>query len=88
MGTEYQTGSRQQRPATVRAEFELGGATAQLRRIGVAYARAECEHHGLKLVRSSDVLRRPDVPRDQISYKPPMLGKTDRFVMVFRRRRA
>ena len=38
-----------------------------------------------KLVAQSEVLRRPDDPRDKISYKPPMLGKTDRFVYVFRK---
>jgi hypothetical protein len=30
-------------------------------------------------------LRRPGDARDQISYKGPMLGKTDRFVVVFRK---
>jgi hypothetical protein len=30
-------------------------------------------------------LRRPDDSRDLISYKGPMLGKTDRFVLVFRK---
>jgi predicted methyltransferase len=38
-------------------------------------------------VRSSEVLRRPDDPRDMITYKGEMVGKTDRFVMVFRRAR-
>jgi predicted methyltransferase len=37
------------------------------------------------VVASSDVLRRPDDPRDQITYKGPMVGKTDRFVLVFRK---
>ena len=32
-----------------------------------------------------DLLRRPDDARDQVSYKGPMLGKTDRFVVVFRK---
>jgi hypothetical protein len=31
------------------------------------------------------LLRRPDDARDQVSYKGPMLGKTDRFVVVFRK---
>jgi len=30
-------------------------------------------------------LKRPDDARDQISYKGPMLGKTDRFVLVLRK---
>ncbi|MBV9344131.1 MAG: class I SAM-dependent methyltransferase [Gammaproteobacteria bacterium] len=56
-----------------------------LHRIDEAYARADFEKHGFKWVKSSDVLRRPDDPREQITYKGPMVGKTDRFVMVLRR---
>ena len=63
-----------------------GRADAQnLHRIDEAYARSDFEKHGFEFVAQSDVLRRPDDKRDQISYKPPMLGKTDRFVFVFRR---
>jgi predicted methyltransferase len=62
-------------------------AATALHRIDEAYARREFEQHGFTRVSSSDVLRRPDDPRDQISYKGPMVGKTDRFVMVFRRTR-
>jgi len=29
-------------------------------------------------------LRRPDDARDQLTYQGPMLGKTDRFVLLFR----
>jgi predicted methyltransferase len=58
----------------------------RLHRIDEAYARADFEKHGFEFVSQSDVLRRPDDKRDQISYKPPMLGKTDRFVLVFHRR--
>lgn len=60
-------------------------AATPLHRIDEAYARQEFEKHGFTLVGSSDVLRRPDDPRDQISYQGPMVGKTDRFVLVFRR---
>ncbi len=60
-------------------------AATPLHRIDADYARQEFEKHGFTLVKSSDVLRRPDDPRDQISYKGPMVGKTDRFVMVFRK---
>ena len=60
-------------------------AAGDLHRIDEAYARKDFESHGLKLVSESQVLRRPDDPRDKISYKPPMLGKTDRFVYVFRK---
>jgi len=60
-------------------------AATPLHRIDEAYARAEFEKHGFTFVRSSDLLRRPDDPRDAISYKGPMVGKTDRWVMVFRK---
>jgi len=62
-------------------------AATPLHRIDEAYARAEFEQHGFTLVGSSDVLRRPDDPRDEITYKGAMVGKTDRFVMVFRKRK-
>src|ERR1700747_1335423 len=56
-----------------------------LHRIDEQYARGDFEKHGFQLVGTSDVLRRADDPRDQITYKGEMVGKTDRFVMVFRR---
>ena len=63
-----------------------GSSAAQdLHRIDEAYARRDFETHGPQVAGHSDVLRRPDDARDQISYKPPMLGKTDRFVYVFRK---
>ena len=39
-------------------------------------------------VAQSDVLRRPDDPRELLTYQGEMVGKTDRFVMVFRQRPA
>lgn len=33
----------------------------------------------------SDLLRKPGDARDQLTYKGPMAGKTDRFVVVFRK---
>jgi predicted methyltransferase len=64
-----------------------GSADAgSLHRIDEQYARRDFEKHGFELVRTSDVLRRPDDPRELISYKGEMVGKTDRFVMVFRKR--
>jgi predicted methyltransferase len=62
-------------------------AATPLHRIDEAYTRAEFERHGFMLIRSSDALRRADDPRDAISYKGPMVGKTDRFVLVFRKNR-
>jgi predicted methyltransferase len=64
-----------------------GSADAgRLHRIDEQYARRDFEKHGFELVRTSEVLRRPDDPRDLITYKGEMVGKTDRFVMVFRRK--
>ena len=60
-------------------------AAGKLHRIDEAYALHDWESHGLKLVARSDVLRKPEDARDQISYKEPMLGKTDRFVLVLRK---
>jgi predicted methyltransferase len=57
-----------------------------LHRIDEAYARADFEKHGFSFVAGSDVLRRADDPRDALTYEGPMVGKTDRFVMVFRKR--
>jgi predicted methyltransferase len=58
---------------------------SSLHRIDESYARHDFESHGLKFVAKSDALRKPEDKRDQISYKGPMLGKTDRFVLVFRK---
>ena len=58
---------------------------SSLHRIDEAYAQHDFEARGLKLVAKSDALRRADDPRTQISYKEPILGKTDRFVLVFRK---
>ena len=63
-----------------------GSADAgRLHRIDEDYARRDFEKHGFRFVSKSDVVRRADDPRDQITYKGPMVGKTDRFVMVFRK---
>ena len=60
-------------------------AAGPLHRIDEAYALADFQKHGFKLQGKSDVLRHPEDARDQITYKGPMVGKTDRFVMVFRK---
>jgi predicted methyltransferase len=69
------------KPGTGRADAQ------KLHRIDEAFARADFEKHGFQFITQSDALRRPDDKRDQISYLPPMLGKTDRFVMVFHKAR-
>jgi len=60
-------------------------AAGELHRIDEAYTVAEFQKHGFRLIDKSDVLRRPDDALDQITYKGPMVGKTDRFVLVFRK---
>jgi predicted methyltransferase len=60
-------------------------AASSLHRIDENYAIKDFESHGFKVVAKSDLLRRPDDARDQVSYKGPALGKTDRFVLVFRK---
>jgi predicted methyltransferase len=57
----------------------------ELHRIEEAFAVKDFESHGFSVVAKSDLLRRPDDARDLISYKGPALGKTDRFVLVFRK---
>jgi predicted methyltransferase len=56
-----------------------------LHRIDEEFMRRDFESHGFTFVSKSDFLRRPDDKRDQISYKPPAVGRTDRFVYVFRK---
>jgi predicted methyltransferase len=60
-------------------------AASALHRIDESYAIKDFESHGFKVVAKSNLLRRSDDARDQVSYKGPMLGKTDRFVLVFRK---
>jgi predicted methyltransferase len=60
-------------------------AASALHRIEESYAITDFESRGLKVAAKSDWLRRPDDARDQVSYKGPMLGKTDRFVLMFRK---
>jgi predicted methyltransferase len=65
-----------------------GSGTADagtLHRIDQAYAIKDFESHGFKLVKKSDLLKMPGDARDQLTYKGPMLGKTDRFVLVFKK---
>jgi predicted methyltransferase len=57
----------------------------ELHRIEEAFAVQDFTAHGFKVIAKSDLLRRPDDSRDLISYRGPALGKTDRFVLVFRK---
>jgi predicted methyltransferase len=56
-----------------------------LHRIDEAFTIKDFAAHGFKVVARSDVLRKPEDARDQLTYKGPMVGKTDRFVLVFRK---
>ncbi|MDE2498032.1 MAG: class I SAM-dependent methyltransferase [Xanthomonadaceae bacterium] len=56
-----------------------------LHRIDETYARKDFEAHGFQFVKASDALRNPADKRDTISYKPPALGHTDRFMLLFRK---
>jgi predicted methyltransferase len=68
------------------AKAGTGSADAQrLHRIDEAYTVKDFEKHGFKLVAHSDILRRPDDTRELVSYTPPGLGKTDRFLLVFKK---
>jgi predicted methyltransferase len=61
-------------------------AAGPLHRIDEQFAQADFEKAGFRLIAKSDVLRRTDDARDQLTYQGPMVGKTDRFVLVFRRK--
>ena len=56
-----------------------------LHRIDEEFAKKDFGAHGLQFVKSSDIFRRADDTRDQISYKGPALGKTDRWLYLFRK---
>ncbi len=56
-----------------------------LHRIEESFARSDFEARGLKLVGTSDLLRKPEDKRDQLTYEGPMVGKTDQFVLLFRK---
>jgi predicted methyltransferase len=58
---------------------------SELHRIEETFAIKDFNAHGFQVAAKSDLLKRPDDARDQISFKGPALGKTDRFVLVFRK---
>jgi predicted methyltransferase len=66
-------------------KIDTGSVPSSLHRIDESYAIKDFESRGLKVVARSDVLKMPDDARDQVSYKGPALGKTDRFVLLFRK---
>jgi predicted methyltransferase len=56
-----------------------------LHRIDEEFAKKDFAAHGFEFVKGSDIFRRPDDTRDQISYKGPALGKTDRWLYLFKK---
>lgn len=56
-----------------------------LHRIAEAYARKDFEAHGFVFVKASGALHNRADQRDTVSYKPPALGHTDRFMLLFRK---
>ena len=61
-----------------------GSAAAQeLHRIDEAFARADFERAGFRLVASSDALRNSSDPRTTNVFDPAARGTTDRFAFVF-----
>jgi predicted methyltransferase len=57
----------------------------ELHRIEEAFAIKDFESHGFKVIAKSDLLRMPADARDLITFKGAMVGKTDRFAVVFRK---
>ena len=58
----------------------------RLHRIAESYARRDFEKHGFQYVATTDVLHQLNDDRSLISYEPPILGHTHRFVLVFHKR--
>jgi predicted methyltransferase len=58
---------------------------SSLHRIDEAYTVRDFEKRGFKLIGKSDLLRKPEDKRETVSYTPPGLGHTDRFLLVFRK---
>ena len=56
-----------------------------LHRIDEEFAKKDFAAHGFEFVKASDIFRRADDARDQISYKGPALGKTDRWMYLFKK---
>ena len=56
-----------------------------LHRIDEEFAKKDFEAHGFQFVKSSDIFRLGSDTRDQISWKGPALGKTDRWLYLFKK---
>jgi predicted methyltransferase len=60
-------------------------ATNTLHRIDMAAVKTEVEAAGFKLEKTSDVLANPADPHTANVFDPSIRGKTDQFVLVFRK---
>ena len=60
-------------------------SVSDMHRIDKAIVIADMESAGFKLVDESDILRNPDDDHSQGVFTPEIRGKTDRFVLKFRR---
>jgi predicted methyltransferase len=61
--------------------------TDTLHRIDEAAVKKEVEAAGFKLVAESDILRNPADPHTDNVFKPAIRGKTDQFILKFRKPR-
>jgi len=57
--------------------------TQELHRIDEAFAQADIESNGFRLVATSDALRNPADPRTEMVFAKDIRGQTDRFVLLF-----
>jgi predicted methyltransferase len=68
------------------AKLGTGLATTDtLHRIDPAVVKTDLAAAGFVFAGESNVLRNPADPLDQVSYEPPIAGKTDQFAYVFRK---
>ena len=59
--------------------------TDTLHRIDEAAVKKEVEAAGFKFVGESEVLRNPNDPRTKLVFDPSIRGKTDQFILKFRK---
>lgn len=57
----------------------------KLHRIDIATVKSELEAAGFKLEATSDILRNPSDPRTASVFDPSIQGKTDQFILKFRK---
>ena len=68
------------------AKAGSGSSAAQeLHRIEEVFVRKDVESYGLKYAGGSDVLRNPEDDHSLTAFDPKVRGKTDRFVLLFKK---